>query len=59
MTIDNFNKKMMKLKNELEHDRAETQKLKASNDNMIFVNEKLNKAYSKLVLKLEEKKLND
>ena len=59
MTIDNFNKKMMKLKSELEHDRAETQKLKASNDNMIFVNEKLNKAYSKLVLKLEEKKLND
>ena len=38
-------------KSELEHARAEIQKLKASNDNMIFVNEKLNKAYSKLLLK--------
>ncbi len=51
MSIDNFNKKIMKLKSELEHARAEIQKLKASNENMIFVNEKLNKAYSKLLLK--------
>ena len=42
---------MMKIKNELEQSRAEIQKLKASNDNMIFVNEKLNKAYSKLLYK--------
>ena len=39
------------MKSELESARADILKLKASNDNMLFINEKLNKAYMKMLNK--------
>ena len=46
-----MNDKLTKLKSELESARADILKLKASNDNMLFINEKLNKAYMKMLNK--------
>lgn len=39
------------MKIEFESSRADIIKLKASNDNMLFINEKLNKAYMKMLNK--------
>ena len=51
LTIESLNDKLIKLKSELEQSRADIVKLKASNDNMLFINEKLNKAYMKMLSK--------
>lgn len=44
LTVDNLNLKLSKLKEELKNLKDENVTLKASNDNHIYINEKLNKA---------------
>jgi len=47
LTVENLNNKLSKLKDELQKVRDENLTLKASNDNHIYINEKLNKALKK------------
>lgn len=47
LTVENLNNKLSKLKDELMKVRDENLTLKASNDNHIYINEKLNKALKK------------
>ena len=44
LTIDNLNLKLSKLKEELKNLKDENTTLRASNDNHVYINEKLNKA---------------
>ena len=47
LSVDNLNKKLSKLKVELQRLKDENIQLKTSNDNHIYINEKLNKALKK------------
>lgn len=51
LSVDNLNEKLTKLKTQHQKLKSENASLKASNDNHIFINEKLNKALQKLLLK--------
>ena len=44
MSVENLNQKLTKLKENLGRLKNENASLKASNDNHIYINEKLNKA---------------
>lgn len=48
-TIDSLNTKLSKLKNELLSLKEVNTRLKVSNENQIYINEKLNKALTKLM----------
>ena len=50
-TIQNLNSKLSKLKDEMRKLREENTSLKASNDNHIYINEKLNRALQKQIEK--------
>lgn len=47
LSVDNLNQKLTKLKTQLQKLKNENASLKASNDNHIYINEKLNKALQK------------
>ena len=49
MTVENLNIKLTKLKTELRKLKDENISVKASNDNHIYINDKLNKALLKLM----------
>ena len=44
VSVDNLNEKLTRLKTQHQKLKSENASLKASNDNHIFINEKLNKA---------------
>lgn len=46
-----MNKKMASLKKHLDKSINELQSLRSSNDNLVLINERLNKAYNKLLKK--------
>ena len=56
LTADNLNLKLSKLKEELKNLKDENVTLKASNDNHIYINEKLNKALQKQIEGKNKKK---
>lgn len=61
-TIDSLNNKLSKLKTEMMKQKDENTSLKASNENQIYINEKLNNALAKLMgekKKKKEKKIKD
>lgn len=49
MSVENLNQKLSKLKSKLQKMKNENASLKASSDNHIFINEKLNKALQKFM----------
>jgi hypothetical protein len=51
LSVENLNEKLTKLKIELQKQKDEVFSLKASNDNHIFINEKLNHALKKYMEK--------
>lgn len=53
ITVDNLNKKLTKLKSELIKLKEENLKIKESNYNQTYINDRLNKAMTKL---MDEKK---
>ena len=56
LSVENLNTKLSKLKVELQRLKDENLQLKASNDNHIYINEKLNKALKKQLDKKADKK---
>ena len=51
LSVDNLNEKLTRLKTQHQKLKTENASLKASNDNHIFINEKLNKGLQKLISK--------
>ena len=51
LSVENLNQKLSRLKAQHQKLKNENASLKASNDNHIFINEKLNKALQKMVAK--------
>ena len=51
LSVDNLNEKLTRLKTQHQKLKMENASLKASNDNHIFINEKLNKGLQKLLAK--------
>ena len=50
-----MNKKMASMKQQLDQANSELQNLRSSNDNLVLVNERLNKAYNKLLKKSKKR----
>ncbi len=57
LSVDNLNTKLTKLKENLGRLKNENASLKASNDNHIYINEKLNKALQKALEKRKNSKM--
>lgn len=55
LSVENLNQKLSRLKAQHQKLKNENASLKASNDNHIFINEKLNKALQKMVAKSQQK----
>lgn len=55
-TIENLNSKLTKLKSELLSVKEDNMRLKVSNENQIYINEKLNKALTKFISEKKNKK---